>query len=119
MAAETLRVDPERVIYGSLLALCFDTVFKFVGKPLDAPLQVAVLALGVAMPLLAGCLVAAIGRGRHNPPLPPTRFGVVAGLVACGLPVVAVAALLVHFGWEYFGTFAFAVGVAVAFVRRL
>jgi hypothetical protein len=113
------RIDPERVIYASLLALAFNTVFSLVSKPLDGPLRAALFALGVSMPLLAGCLVAAIGRARHSPPLPPTRFGVVAGLVSCGLPVFAVGALLLHFGLEYLGSFAAASGVAVVAVRRM
>jgi hypothetical protein len=117
MAAD--RTDPDRLIHAGLLGLATTAVFGLVGKPLDGPLRAALLCFAAGIPLLAGCLVAAIGRGRHTPPLPPSATAAVVGLVAAALPVLGLAGFFLHFGREYLGTFAAVAALTVAAVRRL
>lgn len=113
------RTDPDRLIYAGLLGLATSAVFGLVGKPLTVPLRAALFLFAAGIPLLAGCLVAAIGRRRHTPPRPPTAFGLVVGLVASALPVGGLGCYFWHYGEEFISLFAAVIAATVVLVRRM
>ncbi len=115
MSADAPKSDPDRLVYAGLLGLGTTAVFGLVGKPLDGPLKAALILFAAGIPLLAGCLLAAIARARHA--APPSRLALLAGLAGCALPVCGLGAFFLHYGQEYAGTFA-GVGVLTALAAR-
>lgn len=117
MTPDAPKTDPDRLVYAGLLGLGTTAVFGLVGKPLDGPLKAALLFFAAGIPLLAGCLLAAIARARHA--APPSRGALLAGLVACALPVGGLGMFLLHYGQEYASTFAGVSVLTVLVARRL
>ena len=113
------KPDPDRLIYAGLLGLATTAVFGLAGKTLDTPLRLAVYAFAAGIPLLAGCMLAAIGRARHSPPLPPSRFAVVAGAAAALLTVVGLGGFFWHHGRPFLAVYVAATAVTFPAVRRM
>lgn len=113
------KPDPDRLIYAGLLGLATTAVFGLAGKSLDTPLRMALYAFAAGIPLLAGCMVAAIGRSRHTPPQPPSRCAVAVGVLAAGLVVIGLGGYFWHHGRGFLAVYLTTAVVTFPTVRRM
>ena len=111
--------DPDRLVYGGLIALAQATVFQLTDRPLTTPGKWAVGLFAAAMPLLAACVLSSIARSRAEPPRAQSRVGAAVGLLGSGLAVCGFGAFFCDLNAYYVIPFLTTAAIAAAAFRRM
>lgn len=111
--------DPDRLVYGGLIALAQATVFQLADRPLTTAGMAAVGFFAAAMPLLAACILSSIARSRETPARGQSFLGMVVGFIGSALAALGLAAFFWSLNCYYVGVFALSAFAAGVLIRRM